>query len=164
MLQGYCLNLKRAGVLSCCLVFVLPSNQSFIALKTTVYLQRLFARSTVTPEQVKYLPFAFSLKVNLSLQSDPKHVMMQTLSALVFASQQLKEKTHVQVLPNDVSQNPQLDQPAHHSHPPVPHQHLAGGLVLEEEVGEGTGDLVLHLLSPADPQGTGSLSLHPTCI
>lgn len=53
----------------------------------------------------------------------------------------------MQVLPDDVNQNPQLDEPAHHSHPPVPHQHLAGSLILKEEVGEGAGDLVLHLLS-----------------
>lgn len=65
------------------------------------------------------------------------------------------------VLPNDVSQDPQLDQATHHSHPPVPHQHLARGLILEEEVGEGAGDLALHRLSvSADPRRgeQGSLS------
>lgn len=68
---------------------------------------------------------------------------------------------YVRVLPYDVSQDPQLDQPAHHSHPPVPHQHLARGLVLKEEVGEGVGDVALHLLSVTDPQRGGSLfSLH----
>lgn len=60
------------------------------------------------------------------------------------------------VLPDDVNQDPQLDEPAHHSHPPVPHQHLARGLVLKEEVRQGAGDLVLHLFSPADPQTGGS--------
>lgn len=60
-------------------------------------------------------------------------------------------------LPNDVSQDPQLDEPTHHSHPPVPHQHLAGGLVLKEEVREGVTDLALHLLSPVDPQRPGSV-------
>lgn len=62
-------------------------------------------------------------------------------------------------LPDDVSQDPQLDQTAHHSHPPVPNQHLARGLILKEEVRDGIGDLALHLLSPADPQRGGSLSL-----
>lgn len=63
-------------------------------------------------------------------------------------------------LPDDVSQHPELDQTAHHPHPPVPHQHLAGGLILKEEVREGVGDLALHLL-PADPQRRGSLG--PVC-
>lgn len=66
-----------------------------------------------------------------------------------------KNKTHVWVLPDDVGQDPQLDQTAHHSHPPVPHQHLARGLILKEEVGESVGDLALHLLSWADPQTGG---------
>ncbi|MEQ2296832.1 hypothetical protein AMECASPLE_028428 [Ameca splendens] len=63
----------------------------------------------------------------------------------------------LRVLPNDVNQDPELDEPAHHSHPPVLHQHLARGLVLKEEVRQGTGDLVPHLLSSADPQTGGSL-------
>lgn len=60
------------------------------------------------------------------------------------------------LLPDDVSQDPQLDHTAHHPNPPVPHQHLAWGLILKEEVREGVGDLALHLLS-ADPQRGGSL-------
>lgn len=81
-----------------------------------------------------------------------------------------KKRYNTWVLPNDVNQDPQLDQTAHHSHSPVPHQHLARGLILEEEVREGAGDLALHLLSSADPRRGGSLSLslslslHPTFI
>lgn len=67
------------------------------------------------------------------------------------------------VLPDDVRQDPQLDQAAHHPNSPVPHQHLARGLILKEEVGNGICDLFLHLLSSADPEGGGSL-MCPTCI
>lgn len=49
-------------------------------------------------------------------------------------------------LHNDVSQDPKLDQTAHDTDPPVPHQHLAWGLILEKEVGDGVSDLALHLL------------------
>lgn len=64
----------------------------------------------------------------------------------------------VWVLPDNVGQDPQLDETAHHAHPPVPHQHLAWGLILKEEVREGIGDVALHHLSSADPQRGGSLS------
>lgn len=67
------------------------------------------------------------------------------------------------VLPDDVCQDPQLDQAAHYPNSPVPHQHLARGLILKEEVGNGICDLFLHLLSSANPEGGGSF-MCPTCI
>lgn len=79
------------------------------------------------------------------------------------AGQEKEKKTKGmrRVLPNDVYQNPELDQTAHYANPPVPHQHLAWGLVLKEKVREGIGDLALHLLSLTDPQRGGSLSSTP---
>lgn len=56
-------------------------------------------------------------------------------------------KTKSPILPNDVSQDPQLNETTHHSHPPVSHQHLARGLIFKEEVRQGIGDLVLHLVA-----------------
>lgn len=61
--------------------------------------------------------------------------------------------------PDDVGQDPQLDETADHADPPVPHQHLPRGLVLKEEVGDGVCDLALHLLSSAGPWRGGSLSV-----
>lgn len=61
--------------------------------------------------------------------------------------------------PDNVGQDPQLDETADHADPPVPHQHLPRGLVLKEEVGDGVGDLALHLLSSAGPWRGGSLSV-----
>lgn len=122
----------------------------------------LFAVSTITavtvcvPAQAQHLPFTFPPlyphKVNsgsLGREVPDKMNYTKWCKPFLTISLQLKTKREkgVQVLPDDVNQNPQLDEPAHHSHPPVPHQHLAGSLILKEEVGEGAGDLVLHLLS-----------------
>lgn len=68
------------------------------------------------------------------------------------------KKMNLRFIPNDVNQDPQLDQTAHHSHSPVLHQYLPRGLVLKEEVRDGVGDLAFHLLSSADPQRGGSIS------
>ncbi len=91
---------------------------------------------------------------------------MQSLSskACLLPLKTVNRQMNVRVLPDDVGKDPQLDQTAHNSHPPVPHQHLARGLVLKEEVGDGVGDMALHLLSLADPQRGGSLSSHLTGI
>lgn len=108
------------------------------------------------PVQAQHLPLTFPPffphKVNSgSVRKEVPNKMKYTKWCKPFFTISLqletKREKSVQVLPNDVNQNPQLDEPAHHSHPPVPHQHLAGSLILKEEVGEGAGDLVLHLLS-----------------
>lgn len=135
-------------------------SQSIIVTLTTVICA--FAVSIITavtvcvPAQAQHLPFTFPPlyphKVNSgSLRREVPDKMNYTKWCKPFLTISLQLKTKrekgVQVLPDDVNQNPQLDEPAHHSHPPVPHQHLAGSLILKEEVGEGAGDLVLHLLS-----------------
>lgn len=48
------------------------------------------------------------------------------------------------VLPNDVTQDPELNEAAHYSNPLASHQYLSWSLILKEEVCKGTGDGILH--------------------